>query len=226
MGTSIRRLAMISVVALAMLGGSTATAIGSAGGDSNAGDVWLDNVGQPSGPGHEMDPHLQCQDINLWGDKLADPSGTYTIDGWRPSGSKQQAYSSTWSYDGNQGGSQVISVINVKTLIANAIANGDQPAAQGFHFKLEFSQDPQKHKTFWVDCPRPSSATGGGNTNGGSNNSAAGTTSAASSSSPAKAVVLGSHSRHKAKKHKKKARRAVRGVRHQKVAIRKPAFTG
>ena len=75
------------------------------GGDANAGDVWVDTAGAPPGPGHEMDPHLPCQSINLWGDKLADSGGTYTIDGWPPSGNKQQAYSSTWSYDQSSGGS-------------------------------------------------------------------------------------------------------------------------
>ena len=25
---------------------------------------------------------------------------------------------------------------------------------QGYHFKLQLSQEPQKHKTFWVNCPR------------------------------------------------------------------------
>ncbi len=125
-------------------------------GDSNAGDIFVDNVGEPSGPGHEMDPHLACTDINLYGDKLADSSGTYTIDGWHPSGSGagDVAYSATWSYDTGAGGVQVISVINVNTLIAAAAANGDQPQAQqGYHFKIQFSQDPQKHKTFWVNCP-------------------------------------------------------------------------
>jgi hypothetical protein len=146
------------------------------GGNDNKGDVWVDNVGQPSGPGHEMDPHLQCQDINLWGDKLADASGTYTIDGWNPSGSgtgdfnrpgynQDQAWPGTkanpgnalWSYDQATGGSQVISVINVHELVDHATANGDAPVnKQGLHFKLQFSQDPQKHKTFWVDC-EPSS---------------------------------------------------------------------
>ena len=38
-----------------------------AGGDANAGDVWVDTAGAPPGPGHEMDPHLPCQSINLWG---------------------------------------------------------------------------------------------------------------------------------------------------------------
>ncbi|MHB1499866.1 MAG: hypothetical protein ACYCYK_01635 [Candidatus Dormibacteria bacterium] len=119
---------------------------------------------QPSGPGHEHDPHLACSNINLWGNFMADSSGTYTIDGWSPSGSgfSDQAYPGTaahpgtqpWSYTGS--GNQVMSVINVGTLIANARANGDAPInGQGYHFKLQFSQDPQKHKTFWVNCPAP-----------------------------------------------------------------------
>jgi len=150
------------------------------GGNDNKGDVWVDNVSQPAGPGHEMDPHLQCQDINLWGDKLADSSGTYMIDGWNPSGSgtgdfnrpgynQDQAWPATkaspgtasWSYEQKRGGSQVISVIDVHKLVEHAKANGDAPVnKQGLHFKLQFSQDPQKHKTFWVDCgpatPAPS----------------------------------------------------------------------
>jgi hypothetical protein len=135
-----------------------ASASAASGGDSNAGDVWLDNVGQPAGPGHEMDPHLSCTNINLWGAGLADGSGTFAIDGWPPSGSQEQDYSGTWSYSGS--GTQVIAVINVQTLINQAAANGDKPAAQGYHFKLDFSQDPQKHKTFWIKCPAPTSSPG------------------------------------------------------------------
>jgi uncharacterized repeat protein (TIGR01451 family) len=142
-------------VALALLPVGSALA-----GNPNAGDVWVDNVGQPAGPGHEMDPHLACQNIDLWGAGLADSSGSYTIDGWPPSGSQEQDYAGSWSYDQAAGGTQVLDVISVQTLIANAIANGDAPQnGQGFHFKLEFSQDPQKHKTFWVDCQLPSIAT-------------------------------------------------------------------
>jgi hypothetical protein len=124
-------------------------------GNPNSGDVWVDNVGQPAGPGHEMDPHLACQNINLWGNGLADSSGSFAIDGWPPSGSQEMDYSGTWKYSGS--GNQVIAVINVSQLIANAMANGDAPGSQGYHFKLQFSQDPQKHKTFWVNCPPPPS---------------------------------------------------------------------
>jgi plastocyanin len=119
----------------------------------NAGDTWVDNVGQPAGPGHEMDPHLACTDINLWGNGMTDSSGSYTIDSWSPSGHHEQVYSGTWNYNTAQGGDQIMDVIHVATLIANAKANGDAPVnKQGFHFKLELSQGPQKTKTFWVNC--------------------------------------------------------------------------
>src|SRR5579864_681442 len=148
----------LAAVPIGAFAGSSVKGGNAAGGNNNKGDVWVDNVGQPPGPGHEMDPHLDCADINLWGAGLADPSGTYTIDGWPPSGSMTQAYPKTglgaWVYDTAAGGDQIIDVINVKILIADAIANGDAPVnKQGFHFKLQLSQDPQKHKTFWVKCP-------------------------------------------------------------------------
>jgi hypothetical protein len=153
----------LSLVAAAVIGVGvmvSATGIGasrvvaSSGGNKNAGDVWVDNVGQPAGPGHEMDPHLACANINLWGNGLADSAGTFTIDGWPPSGSQTQVYFAGWSYNTSLGGDQVTQVINVSTLIKNAVAAGDAPInKQGFHFKLQFVQDPQKHKTFWVSCP-------------------------------------------------------------------------
>jgi len=151
-------LCLIAAPAGALVGANSHVALAAAGGNNNKGDVWVDNVGQPSGPGHEMDPHLACADINLWGDKLADPSGTYTVDGWPPSGSKEQDWPASgpgsWNYDQGKGGSQVMDVINVDTLIDDAVANGDAVHnKQGFHFKLQFSADPHKHKTFWVQCP-------------------------------------------------------------------------
>ncbi|HEX6538932.1 MAG TPA: hypothetical protein VF155_07115 [Candidatus Dormibacteraeota bacterium] len=140
---------------------SGGTAAAAPGGHNNKEDVFLDNVGQPCCPGHEQDPHLTCTDINIWGVSMTDPSGTYTIDGWPPSGSHEQDYPASgdgaWTYDQTLGGPQVISVINVHTLISNAIANGDTPQGnQSFHFKLQLLQAPQKHKTFWVDCPTTS----------------------------------------------------------------------
>lgn len=124
----------------------------------NAGDVWVDNVGQPSGPGHEQDPHLMCADINLWGNGLADASGTFIIDSWSPTGNGAPAYGpAPWAYNLPAGGDQVLAVIPISSLLAGSAANGDIPQAQqGLHFKLQFVEDPQKHKTFWVNCLSPS----------------------------------------------------------------------
>ncbi|MHB1576446.1 MAG: hypothetical protein ACYCX9_08045, partial [Candidatus Dormibacteria bacterium] len=129
-----------------------------------------------AGPGHEMDPHLGCPTyIILWGNGLADTSGIYTVDGWNPSGSgtgdygypgyrQDQAWPGTksnpstapWTYNTTTGGTQEISYIKTKTLVDHAIDNGDAPVnGEGLHFKLQFVQDPQKHKTFWVNCPLP-----------------------------------------------------------------------
>src|SRR5436305_10774308 len=168
-----RRLLVVPfAVMIAVAAALAVPVMGSAasGGDSNRGDVWLDNVGQPAGPGHEMDPHLACADINLWGANLADASGIFTIDGWPPSGRQEQVYpasgSAAWHYSGGKQ-ARVIAVIPVRTLIANAAAKGDSPAHQGYHFKLQLSQDPHKHKTFWVNCPPPSATRGGGGRGGG-----------------------------------------------------------
>ncbi|MFN2466112.1 MAG: hypothetical protein ABR598_07600 [Candidatus Dormibacteria bacterium] len=144
-------------------GSGSAQSNHSGSGDSNRGDVWTDNVGQPSGPGHEQDTHLACTNINLWGAGMGDSSGTYVIDSWPPSGNQAVVYNSTWTYNQAQGGAQVISVINVQTLVANAQAAGATPVNKnGYHFKLDLSQDPQKHKTFWVSCPAPAGTVAGG----------------------------------------------------------------
>ncbi len=146
----------LAVVAFGLVTGGATSAAAS----KNAGDVWVDNVGQPAGPGHENDPHLACADINLWGNGLAGSSGSFVIDGWPPSGSQELVYPSslsTWTYNQATGGDQVVQVINVNTLIQDAVAAGDVPlSTQGFHFKLQFSLFPQKHKTFWVNnCQTP-----------------------------------------------------------------------
>src|SRR5438309_5737245 len=138
-------LCLMAALAGVLVGANSPVALASSGGNSNKGDVWLDNVGQPAGPGHEMDPHLACTNINLWGDKLADPSGTYVIDGWPPSGSQEQDYPAssvgTWSYDQKAGGVQIVDVIDVGKLVATAEANGDAAHdKQGLHFKLQCSQ--------------------------------------------------------------------------------------
>jgi hypothetical protein len=149
-------------------------------GNNNAGDVWLDNVGQPAGPGHEMDPHLACAPINLWGAGLADPSGVYAIDSWPPSGNQAPVTpdfsSRSWTYNTGSGGTQLLDTFSAQLLVNEAVAHGAvaQPQ-QGFHFKLDFTQDPQKHKTFWVNCQA-------------SGNSASSTSSTVTSSSSSKAA--------------------------------------
>jgi hypothetical protein len=215
--------------------GSGSVALAASGGDPNAGDVWTDNVGQPPGPGHEQDPHLACTDINLWGAGLADSSGTFTVDGWPPSGSQEVDYSSSWSYNTATGGDQVVAVISISQLISTARANGDTPKNKnGYHFKLDFSQDPQKHKTFWVNCPpgSPAAPTGASTTPSGQAPSTT-TTSSPGTESAGQRFVTGQtrashHKKHK--KHKKlvkpKRHRGVGAVRVQQVSAATPAFTG
>ena len=143
-------------------GGFASYAPAAAASGDNRGDVWLDTVTQTDQTGHEHDPHLPCNDINLWAASVNDSSGPFTIQGWPPSGagSSEIDYSATWNYDTSKGGSQIVAVINVQTLTANATASGDtaQPQ-QGLHFKLDV-EDPRsggsmgddKYKTFWINC--------------------------------------------------------------------------
>jgi hypothetical protein len=152
-------LAVSGMIVLGTGAGAMAKHTGSGNGHhgNNKGDAWLDNSGeQPSAantPGHEMDPHLTCDDLELWGDKMAFSSGTYTITGQRPTGSGKVDWSGTWSYDRSKGGNQVMDSIDVAPLIQHAEANGDRAHnKQGFHFKLQLKQLPQKHKTFWIKC--------------------------------------------------------------------------
>jgi virginiamycin B lyase len=43
--------------------------------------------------------------------------------------------------------------IDVDVLVSNAVASGaTNQNNQGYHFYLQYGQDPQKHKTFWVAC--------------------------------------------------------------------------
>jgi hypothetical protein len=158
--------ALIAVIALSAA--ITVPALAASGGDSNRGDIWVTSSPNP-GPGHAMEPHLPCvSTIYLWGDKMGDASGTYTIDSWPPSGNGSVAYRSTWRYNQATGGKQIISRINANVLIANARAAGAAPVNKnGYHFKIQFVQDPQKHKTFWIGCTASSSVKGGGGTSGG-----------------------------------------------------------
>ena len=208
--------------------GTGSAALAASGGDPNAGDVWTDNVGQPPGPGHEQDTHLSCTDINLWGAGLADSSGTFTIDGWPPSGSQEVDYTGKWSYDPARGGDQVVAVISIYGLISTARQNGDAPKNQnGYHFKLDFSQDPQKHKTFWVNCPpgSPAAPTGAPSGTSPSTTSSSSTTTTTGQTRP---------THKKPHKKKKKHHKLVKPKRHRPIHRRHistvsaatPAFTG
>lgn len=153
--------------------------------DSNSGDVWVDtvNASDTTQAGHEQDPHLPCENFNLWGDDLAGSPGVFTIysipasdDGGEGAGLDQDwpdttiGHTAPWTYTGPD--NQILATINVKDFIANAIANGDvaQPQ-QGYHFKINFESfvttnssttttaDDAKSKTFWVDCTPPTTTT-------------------------------------------------------------------
>jgi hypothetical protein len=240
----------IGVFALATGG----VAIASSNGNSNAGDVWLDSASASPGPGHEMDPHLPCGPINLYGSGLADSGGNFTIDSWPPSGQQQAVYTDSWSYNTTTEGTQKIAqTIDGNALVQAAVNAGATASNQGYHFKLDFSQDPQKHKTFWVNCPPPSSssssqtaaAPSNGSTttsstspSGASQSTTAPATAGSTPSAPAatpgtKSAVKGAHAtrrRHRAVK----ARKLVRPKRHtaprkrsvKAASTAAPAFTG
>ena len=230
------RVCVITASSVFALATGTA-AWGASGGDSNAGDVWLDNAAQPAGPGHEMDPHLGCGTINLYGSGLADGSGSFTIDGWPPSGSQEVVYTGSWSYSGS--GTQTIASFDAATLVADASNAGDTPSAQGYHFKLDFSQDPQKHKTFWVNCSPSSSSTTPSSQSSTSSSSPTSTSGTAPSSTTASTPTASVKATHKSRRrpHLRRGKRRphlVRPARHHKAARRSvsavsetaPAFTG
>jgi hypothetical protein len=139
----------------------------------NAGTIWARPVGEPPGSENQgNEPHLPCKNINLWGDHMAPSHGTFWIAGWPPTGAGTEAYRAAWHYDHAKGGAQVLHVINVDKLIAQAVDNGDRRhPQQGFNFKLELIQSPGLSKVFWVECGYPEPAKpepppGGGNGNG------------------------------------------------------------
>ena len=116
---------------------------------SNKGDVWATNS-PDAGAGHAHEPHLSCGTIYLHGSALAD-GGTYTIDSIPPSGSGAQVWSGTWSTPSS---GDVIATLSGSDLVAAAVTldNATPNVNQGYHFKLDLSQEGVKHKTFWVRC--------------------------------------------------------------------------
>lgn len=159
--------AALATIGIACLGIGTFTQFSGHKLVANSGDVWVDTAANDDTQisGHEQDPHLPCADIQLWGNGLAHSTGPFTIFSKDPSDQDfnpktdidqdwPTSGTGTWTYNQTTGGNQKIApVIVVATLIANAVANGDvaQPE-QGFHFKIDFDQDPNLSKTFWVAC--------------------------------------------------------------------------
>src|SRR2546428_164906 len=67
-----------------------------------------DNPGHLGDPGHENDPHI-CGLIDIYGNGLADPTGTFDVVAWPPTGDGSTVVvSGTWNYDQTLGGNQVI----------------------------------------------------------------------------------------------------------------------
>jgi hypothetical protein len=126
----------IAAAALAVVLSQTAIAAP----QKNAGDVWIDIPGHLGDPGHENDPHI-CGPTDVYGNGLADRSGSFQVVAWPPTGDGSTVVASgAWSYDQAAGGNQVIA---------------GPLALQPGHYKLTVSQDPTKHKVFWSTCPVP-----------------------------------------------------------------------
>ena len=151
---------------------------------ANTGDIFIQNTGAGAPSGQDNDPKLSCADIDLWGSGLVLSTSTFTIAGSPPSGSQETVYSAGWHYSGAVADPQIVAVVPVATLIADAAAAGDTPqASNGYHFKIDFAQDSGKSKTFWIDCPAPSGDPGTGSTGSGSGTTTTTSSSTTSSSS-------------------------------------------
>jgi hypothetical protein len=149
-------------------------------GDSDTAAQQNAEIGTTESTLPDHNPHLPCANIEVMGKDMADGSSNYSIDYWPPTGDKGGVYgknsngssaltmvppmtnsgvvghNGAWVYSAAKGGYQVMDIIDVGVLVANAQAiNPDPHDIQGYHFKLQYTQDPQKHKTFWVKCPTP-----------------------------------------------------------------------
>jgi hypothetical protein len=141
----IRLAQTVVVVVVALAAVILLAPTGTAGPQNNRGDVWVDNPGHLGDPGHENDPHI-CGLIDIYGNGLADPTGSFEVVAWPPTGDGSTTVASgTWNYNQTLGGNQVIA--------------GPLSLIQG-HYKLTVSQDPRKSKVFWSTCPPPPPPTG------------------------------------------------------------------
>ena len=150
---------------------------------ANTGDIFIQNAGAGAPSGHDNDPKLSCADIDLWGSGLVLSTSTFGIAGLAPTGSGETVYSASWTYSSAVADPQIIAVVPVATLIADAAAAGDTPASNGYHFKIDFAQNSGKSKTFWIDCPAPSGDPGTGSPGSGSGTTTTTSSSTTSSSS-------------------------------------------
>ncbi len=207
--------------------------------NQNVGDNDADGTGDGQGGGDQGDQGDQGGHGDQGGDGQG--GGDHSV-GWSQIAGGDQSGGSSYGENGGDGsdgsdsgdgdgdgaGDQVIAVINVSSLISQAQANGDKASAQGYYFKLEFTQDPQLDRTFWVDCT-PTPPGGGGGGGGGNGGGSGGGTTTTSSTPPATTAVVTSTAATKihkvSKRHRKHHRRTH--VRHVKaVRIHLPGFTG
>ena len=91
---------------------------------ANTGDIFIQNAGAGAPSGHDNDPKLSCADIDLWGSGLVLSTSTFGIAGLAPTGSGETVYSASWTYSSAVADPQIIAVVPVATLIADAAAAG------------------------------------------------------------------------------------------------------
>src|ERR1700693_1349853 len=106
------------------------------------GDMWTQPGGTAEEPsGHSQEVHLPCGNVDIWGDKLENNSGTWVLYHKPPPNTDEtEVARGTYSYSGDE--SMKIATIPLSVL---------HPAT-GPHFRLELENDNSKWKTFWLDC--------------------------------------------------------------------------
>lgn len=165
----------LAVAAFAALG-LTITAVGPAGlaaakgsnaPPGNNGTVKIDGI--PIDPGHDNDPHLDCNGLSVefFGYDGGQQSATITLIPWAPTrGGRPYQASTGWNVGTRTSGSQFDTSVPItwSDLVANGTFTGVSPQAQqGYHLKLEVevtgSQgSDDKYKVFWIG---PCSSGGG-----------------------------------------------------------------
>ncbi|HEX6493546.1 MAG TPA: hypothetical protein VF112_08525 [Candidatus Dormibacteraeota bacterium] len=161
---------------------------------ANAGDMFIQTAGAAAPSGNSNDPQLACADIDLWGSGLTLSSSTFTISGVAPTGAGEAVYSGTWSYNSGTSDPQIVATVPETALIDAAAAAGDTPAANGYHFEIDWAQNSKKSKTFWMHCPAPSTDPGSGSSGGGTTTTTSSSTMTSSSISSSTTTTTDSSS--------------------------------